>query len=83
MNKKIDFVGLGIAIPEQTGIDYNFDSYKLCIRFWQYLRCFRLTDDEIEPIQRYYLDALFQEKPWPPDPPFDAPEHYTGPTYDE
>ena len=83
MSKKIDFAGLGIAIPVQTTIDPMFDSYDLCIRFRLYLRCFGLTDDDIRPMQRYYLDALFHEKPWPPEPPFDAPEYYTGPTFDE
>ena len=83
MSRKIDFVGLGLTIPTQTTIDPEFDSYDLCIRFRLYLRCFGLTDDDITPMQTYYLDALFHEKPWPPKPSFNAPEHYTGPTYNE
>lgn len=83
MSKKIDFVGLGLTIPIQTTIDPEFDSYDLCIRFRLYLRCFGLTDDDIRPMLSYYWDALFHEKPWPPIPSFDAPEHYTGPTFNE
>ena len=83
MSKKIDFVGLGIDIPVQTDIGYHFDSTALCMRFQLYLRYFGLSFAEIIPMREYYLDALFDEKPWPPEPPFEAPEHYTGPTFDE
>ncbi len=84
MSRKIDFIGIGITLPHNSDpfIHYRFDSYEMCDRFRKCLKLFGLTDEEITPMVLYFFDALYGDKPWPPTPPFDAPEHYTGPTVD-
>ena len=85
MGRKIDFLSIGIVVPPKFSSpfsNYHFDIYTLMSKVYERLSCFGLTGDESVPIALYYYDAVYEEKPWPPDPPFDAPEHYTGPTFD-
>ena len=81
--KKIDFEQLGITfIPNQNSLFRKYDTVNILYHFSQFMFQYGLTNDNIMPIISYLQDALYQEKPWPPNPPIDAPDGYSGPTFD-